>query len=768
MATTTSETMTTADHNYSHYSADNDGQQQSQLLGESSSGVCTEELILPPPSCWFTDDLAASAADTTPSDYDDSFRNVASYKVDSSDCEQKHEWTGNLEEKATSQIVSDSSQTMASPQQHTCNSINRKDSSSLVFASASPIPMKTHVLDSNGSNNNFPNKSNFQRNPSLSPARVIAAPSPSWKEISSQVLPSAAKELLSSSMRRICYTARISYSKGRWHRKYSEIGNNTGGYFQPDHGIVVNNNNNQTATTFGASASSMEQQLTIGLPPFSSLPWVDRQMVREWRTYLPEEGLTAEEHLEMASPPLDDDADTDDFDKARTLVPQPIQRPLWQKAEICHECLKPFGPTRLRHHCRFCGYSFCQLHSGQVHRLPHLGYDPDVPERVCDPCKRGLLAQNLAERVAWRLARCRDLKAQQLTPYFEMGIDTVEEAAIRMAHMALATARSIPLGAQAHVAVETVEVLRKHGLNGIYGIMLRQEFLAAADLLRKALGINRTAWPLSVHELSAAIFYALAQHRAMRGINPDREEIIHTLMGSQDGSNGGLASTGKLKNIRNDVVIDGTDEYNPAIEQLVPVVDTSVGKANGSSINTGLNGKDTMTCTKAISALPFTPVCTPVADHVLNSLIFYAPIALTFVYAPKEVEMQLLAAQQGWKLLYACLNAENDGMVKDMPASALFVHEQQRTACLAIRGTATIHDVVTDVRQMPVSFPETDPSSGAASHPDGWTNVTQGNGLAVCGMASAAMNLFREHIDVLLHLVQEGYRIRITGHSLGK
>jgi hypothetical protein len=175
-----------------------------------------------------------------------------------------------------------------------------------------------------------------------------------------------------------------------------------------------------------------------------------------------------------------------------------------------------------------------------------------------------------------------------------------------------------------------------------------------------------------------------------------------------------------------------------------------------------------MTCTKAISALPFKPVCAPVTDQVLNSLIFYAPIALTFVYATKEVEMQLLAAQQGWKLLYACLNADNDGSVKDMPASAVFVHEQQRTACLAVRGTATIHDVVTDVRQMPVSFPETDPSSGAASHPDGWTNVTQGNGLAVCGMASAAMNLFREHVDVLLHLVQEGYRIRITGHSLGK
>jgi hypothetical protein len=66
------------------------------------------------------------------------------------------------------------------------------------------------------------------------------------------------------------------------------------------------------------------------------------------------------------------------------------------------------------------------------------------------------------------------------------------------------------------VAVETVDVLRKYGLNGIYTIMLRQEFLAAADLLLKALGINPTAFPLSVHELAAASFYALVRMASCR------------------------------------------------------------------------------------------------------------------------------------------------------------------------------------------------------------------------------------------------------------
>jgi hypothetical protein len=98
-----------------------------------------------------------------------------------------------------------------------------------------------------------------------------------------------------------------------------------------------------------------------------------------------------------------------------------------------------------------------------------------------------------------------------LLPYFEVGLDSLEDAVLRLAQAVIQCAKAIPLGAQATVAVETVDVLRKYGLNGIYTIMLRQEFLAAADLLLKALGINPTAFPLSVHELAAASFYALVR-----------------------------------------------------------------------------------------------------------------------------------------------------------------------------------------------------------------------------------------------------------------
>jgi hypothetical protein len=593
-------------------------------------------------------------------------------------------------------------------------------------------------------------------NPShYAPAQALANthPSPSWKEISSQVLPNAARELLTSSLRRIYYTAQLSYARGRWHRKYSDIGNNTGG--------------------FNLSSSDLElPNHLLELPPFSSLPWIDRQLVSEWRTYLPD---TPEEMIEN---------EDFDFDRARALVPNPIDRPKWQKTDVCHECHKPFGPTRLRHHCRLCGFSFCQSHSSSSHRLPHLGYDPDVPERACDGCKRTLLEQNLAERVAWRLGRCRDYSDDSLTPYFETGLDTAQDVAIRITKAAIAMAKSIPLGAQATVAVETVDVLRKHGLHGIYGIMLRQEFLAAADLLRRALGINKTSWPLSVHELSAAIFYALAQHRAIRGLNPEREEVIHTFRSASQRSKQtnstsiatwtdtrGEARPGDVRtgiptlidnyelsalSFHNNPIVDQTDTYNPDVETIEHMTEKF-----------DLPMRDPRKREQAVPMIgerpSFTPVCDPVPDSVFASLIFYAPIALNFIYATKEVDMQLLAAQQDWRLLYAFLDQDKS---VDRPASALFLHEERKIACLSIRGTATINDVITDIRQMPVPFPDNDPEHTVEKEDD-WTSIFQGQGVALNGMASAAINLFREHIDSLVSLAKQGYRIRITGHSLG-
>lgn len=549
-------------------------------------------------------------------------------------------------------------------------------------------------------------------------AKAIARPlpSPSWAEISCQVLPAAAHELMSATLHRFYYAANLGFAASHWQRQYSDLGIHSSGYFAAFDNLT--------------------------LPPFSSLSWVERQLVKEWRTYEPrgDEGDDGD----------DADEEESEFRRARALIPRPAPRPIWRKADACTTCQKTFGPSRLRHHCRLCGRSFCQSHSARCHPLPHLGYHPDVPERVCDDCHRMLLDRNLAERVTWRLARCRDHAEGNLTPYFETGVDTFEKIALRVTQAALAMARSIPLGAQATVAVETVDVLRKYGLNGIYTIMLRQEFLAAADMLRKALGINRTAWPLSVHELSAAIFYALAQHRAMRGLNPEGEHALHTFR------------IGDTSQVRHEEYPGRL--YSNQIARISELVsERNDREQREAQSNPMYSGRDPPNAQ---------PVCDPVPDEDLESIVFYAPMALSFVYAEKEVDMQLLAAQQGWRLLYTQLENPGISIAHDLPASALFIRDDLKVVCLAVRGTTTIHDVITDIRQVPLPFPEnhtedTHASRGNSQVDGEWTEIHGGQGVAVCGMANAATNLYQEHIDAIMYFARKGYDIRLTGHSLG-
>ncbi len=641
------------------------------------------------------------------------------------------------------------------------------------------------------------------------------------QNITTQILPPLAQELISASAYKAYHYTKISYSEsklfGKFYLQNTEVGNKMGGYdrstireegIKDQHGnllwkegMLLQNNHEQENETQVRDDALVRKGIPNGpawedewdnqrllLPPFSSLSWVDRQLVKEWRTcdYLTQKEDTLQEETDSQEE-LDQE---DEFDQARKLLPQPIQKPPWENANSCYACRRKFGAT-LRHHCRLCGRSYCQAHSRWSHRLPHLGYSPDVPERVCAPCKQVLESQNLAERIAWRMARCRDYledglngksKGKNLTPYFETGVDTVEDRAARLTKAAIHMAKSIPLGAQATMTVETLDVLRKHGLKGVYGLILRKEFMAAADLLCKVTGINKKVWPLSVHELSAAIFYALAQHRALRGVDPEREHRIHTLKhehgamirkeskSSLEGfhqassDNDIEASEGKESKIFPNILVDETDNYDPTIETEENILENGDERDNKSKAKHSLP-----------SQLPFEPVCTAVTDSLLSSLIFYAPLALNFIYATSEVDMQILAAQQGWRLLYAHLKQDDGtwgGQVADKPASALFIHSEQKIACFAIRGTASINDVVTDIRAMPVQFPDNEmdgvhrTQSKADMNDDDWTPISKGQGLALCGMAGAAYNLFRENIDAILLLARQGYRIRLTGVSL--
>lgn len=647
----------------------------------------------------------------------------------------------------------------------------------------------------------------------------------------SQTLPTLLHECSSSAIQKCIHKIRLEYNRvgPRKYLRATDIGS-VGGYYCPptDDSFIVDF---QKSVALGKGRDHhMDWMWMDGTEVrFTALPWIERQLVNEWRTYdwtHSSKSSTSEgEELEY------DEIDAGEYERARTLAPRPLPQPEWELASSCYSCNRSFNATLHRHHCRRCGHSYCSAHSNYSHRLPHLGFDGDVAERVCKRCKVVLDSRDLEERVVWRLARCRDYLAGNLTPYFETGVDTVEDAAYRLTRAAISLARSIPLGAQAYVALETVEVLRKHGLKGVYGLLLRKEFLAAADLLCRVLGINKQNWPLSVHELSAAIFYALAQHRALRGLKPDGEELIHSFRRSDDGDGHDLNERAsltenwlsehsnetycgtkgecKMKSISvtheggdndeadntallggsatklveaQESVLDETDVFNPTFEGVVDILSISSPKRRPTEGDKESANAPPQNSADA-SALPFDPVCDPVPDSILSSLLFYAPLALDFIYAECEVDMQLLAAQQGWRLVFASLDQnhnhaddadgtdlESNEHFSDKPASALFAHDELKIACLSVRGTATIQDVVTDIRAMPVQFPQQmddgDDSRYNTTNND-WTSVSANKGLALCGMAGAAVNLFRETADSIIHLARNGYKIRIVGHSLG-
>lgn len=819
--------------------------------------------IIPPPSCWynFADLHQEPQQQKSQQQYGGEDGNDNDDKEESLSIENCHvvKETGTLKETSVESGIGNCSHVARNTREQKNET---ETAGSLVASNKSSLETISHDKKQNilNSTTASENNNNAATTPaaslSLSPIR-LAFPTLSnvmgdninaVATVTTCVLSPLAQELISSTAMKAYHYTKLSYSTskifGKHYLNYSEVGNKVGGYNRKavreegirdyetgrllwKEGMILDSNRShlevcrgqQGGEEGGTTVDGLEEETRLVLPAFSSLPWVDRQLVKEWRTcnYLnfhhqshhDDKGDGTNKH-DVQIPivvinGVDDDWHQEDFEQARTLVPQPIPRPPWENASSCYACRRTFG-TMLRHHCRLCGRSYCQTHSRWSHKLPHLGYSPDVPERVCGPCKQVLESQDLAERIAWRMARCRDYlggnDGSDLCPYFEIGIDTVEDAAARLTKAAIHMARSIPLGAQATMTVETLDILRKHGLKGVYGLILRKEFLAAADLLCKVTGINKKVWPLSVHELSAAIFYALAQHRALRGIDPEREHRIHAIKvsaereknysphktqtclkhyGSRDNEDipcdSEIHEDESPSNSKHscNILVDETDDYDPYLETK-PLESSILTDEKQTQLKDKKQCLDTEIQTDSHHQSTFDPVCDYVSDDLLSSLILYAPLALNFIYATNEVDMQLLAAQQGWRLLYAHLNQDDGtwgGQVADKPASALFVHADNKVACFAIRGTATIHDVVTDIRAVPVQFPDSEMDgvhklgSFKEMRDDGWTPVSKGQGLALCGMAGAACNLFRENIDAILLLAREGYRIRLTGHSLG-
>lgn len=218
------------------------------------------------------------------------------------------------------------------------------------------------------------------------------------------------------------------------------------------------------------------------------------------------------------------------------------------------------------------------------------------------------------------------------------------------------------------------------------GILLRHEFVEAVEMLKEISGVD-VAWPVSVNQLSAAMYYLLAKGRGERGAAPDAEHEEHR-------------------------------------------------------------------------------TCPPISDGLLQDLLNVAPLALHFAYCENPVKMQLKAQQQGWRLIFS-----HPQVQPGQPAFALFCHLKEKDACVVVRGPDHVHDVIPEVRGLPLPFPHDEAaasggSNGGKGGANGWAKLST-EWLASCGIGEAAHWVFSEVYPHIRRLMAEGYSFTLLGHSLG-
>jgi hypothetical protein len=458
-------------------------------------------------------------------------------------------------------------------------------------------------------------------------------------------------------------------------------------------------------------------------------------------------------------------ADEDDFQYvlARFLTP-----PGFREDAQCHVCAQSFGVTLFRHHCRHCGASCCDDHSRQRRRIQRFGFV--APVRVCDRCADCLDELRRVDQLVWRDGRVRAWLGGRLLPvtyatlYGDRDIDRGVDKALRVADYSLSVARNaLVLNFPTKVALETIEVLKRYGLTGFAGLLLTGEFMEAIETLKQLVRVD-DMFP-SLHELTACVYYKLAIDRGLRGCQPDAALETHR----------------------------DTDLQRRVWEQFALLDEAPASASAGGGGGGGGSGAPLHDCR-------------PATERDLALAIRYAPLALDVVYEDHELDMRRLARHHGLELLCSNASAEENEELRrrpEQPVYALFVPQAPPTdasatggagvgagaprpeAVLAVRGTRSVQDVVTDIRAAPMRFPATDDvvallrgrpvaARGQSPLPRGATaddaaaaEALLGRDYACEGMVRSALHVLAELGPALLRLVDSGCDVRVVGHSLG-
>ena len=194
--------------------------------------------------------------------------------------------------------------------------------------------------------------------------------------------------------------------------------------------------------------------------------------------------------------------------------------PTFEEGSICHDCSRPFSTSLFRHHCRCCGLSHCTLHSSQRRSLLRLGLGLVSPVRVCDKCAGNVDDEIHSDNLTWRrlrveaylsdfskkkinedlgkvnkstscarsnaLSHCKSneeytrtvtaaMDTECLIPYNGKCVDRSVDKIIRVADYSLQVVKStVSLNYPTKLALHTVDILKRYGLSGLAGVLLRK------------------------------------------------------------------------------------------------------------------------------------------------------------------------------------------------------------------------------------------------------------------------------------------------------
>lgn len=466
-----------------------------------------------------------------------------------------------------------------------------------------------------------------------------------------------------------------------------------------------------------------------------------------------------------------------DDEEAQYALTRWFVPPRFVESKHCAVCRKVFSVALFRHSCRNCGRSLCTTHSQKRRRILHYGIN--VPVRVCDPCARVIDSVVNVDLMAWKEARILSFLRSSLIPYQNPSVDRGIDKAYRVADYSLQIVKNtLILSYPAKIAVEALDILKRYGMSGLAGLLLRKDFVEAVETLKRISGMDKM-FSMSLHELTACIYYKLAIDRGLRGCVPDEEHLSQReyadspLSHTSGHSNGCIDLDEHMHSLHDNTTKDESQR------KLSPCL---------------LMGEDENLYENPRRRLQ-------PEDAELEEALRFAPLSLTAVYEESAVECQRLASLQGWSLVY------HFGMsAPEQPAYALFATGtgpagrgngsagtslRRREAVVAIRGTHSVHDIVTDIRAAPQEFPppvedieyamrgkdplqkvdlsrEQENISSCTEPIWEWLQVSGSDMSYACGgMARAALWLLSQIGPSLMSLHREGYEIIITGHSLG-